>query len=131
MANLYDTSATTALNDQQYINKLYDDKSSKQNTLPQENYKATVGQLDAGAQRTDTLSDAYRERTAVEAGAVANDFAQSAAGSTNIAGREAQAGLSFGNQRQKNMTALNQQQHHANAGKSGRPGREIRRCSPG
>ena len=57
MATLKDTSALASLNEQDYLNKLYEDKNQKQNHTLTEGYNAVTGSLE-GAQ------DSIQQQTA-------------------------------------------------------------------
>lgn len=115
MANMKDTAATGALNEDKYINKIYDTALGSQSKLLEDTYKNNGQVVNAGQEQNRNLTDAYLDRTRVEAPGVSNGAYGRLMGAGGPAGREAQAGLSFGNQRQKNLSALTQQQNQADA----------------
>lgn len=115
MPTIKDTAATSALNEDKYINKLYDTSLGSQSKLLEETYKGNTQVADAGQQQNKALTDAYLSRTKVEAPGVNNSAYKRFAGQGGGIGREVQAGLSFGNQQQRNLSALNGQQAQADA----------------
>lgn len=114
MPTIKDTAATSALNEDKYINKLYDDAQGSQQKLLQDNYSRNSAQLDAGKQASQALTDAYLGRTKVETPGV-NNGAYAPVQNSGVAGREAQTGLSFGNRNQRNVTQLQSQQAQIDA----------------
>lgn len=110
MATIKDTSALKALNEQDYINKLYDKAGSSQKELLQQNYTDNMGLLDQEQQNTQKQTDQYVNRTAVENRQAAKLYGT---GRKTSAGANAQAALTQGNARQANVTALNKQQNQA------------------
>ena len=52
MANLYDTSANSAFNEDRYINKIYDSTLDAHKKAVQQGYDKSVQQLTAGQQNT-------------------------------------------------------------------------------
>lgn len=118
MPDLYNGSATSALNEKDYINKIYDKIGGSQKDILKDNFDQSTQQLNGGQQNVQKITDAYQQRTQVEADRAANAY-KNAIGSrpsgASSLGGNAQAGLSFGNQNQANTTALNQQH-------GGRPG---------
>lgn len=113
MPTIKDTAATSALNEDKYVNKLYDTALGSQSKLLEDNYKNNGQAVNAGQAQNRKLTDAYLDRTRVEAPGVNNGAYGRLAGTGGPAGREAQAGLSFGNQKQRNLSALNGQQSQA------------------
>ena len=115
MSNIYSGSATGALNEKEYINKIYDKIGNSQKDTLKENYDASVKQLDTGAQTVNGQTADYMKRAYVENGRAANNYQASPAstGSSRL-GSNAQAALTLGNQNKANITALNQQQAAAN-----------------
>ena len=113
MANLRDTGANSAFNEDKYINKLYDNTVENQKKVLQEGFDQSVQQLTAGQQATQQQTEDYLKRAYVE-GQRAADTVQKASGNqTAGAGAAAQAALTIGNQDQKNQTALQKQQQAA------------------
>lgn len=115
MANIKDTAATSALNEDKYVNKIHDTSLGSQSKLLEETYKNNGQVLNAGQEQNKRLTEAYLGRTKVEAPGVSNGAYGRLTGPGGPIGREAQTGLSFGNQRQKNLSALNTQQSQADA----------------
>ena len=120
MANLYDTAGTSALNEKQYINKLYDTSLGAQKDAVKEGYEASIQQLNASQKNTQGQTQEYLKRAYVEGNrATGNMNTASGAGGATVsgmgAGANAQKKLTLGNQNQANATALNQQQAAADA----------------
>lgn len=113
MATIKDTAATSALNEEQYINKLYDTAGEDQNKVLQDSYNQSNQQLSSGQESTQKLTQAYLDRTNAETPGASTYVPLS--GAERTAGYQAQANLSFGNQQQKNVTQLNEQQQAADA----------------
>ena len=114
MATLKDTSALSSLNEQDYLNKLYEDKSQKQNNTLNEGYNATTGALE-GAQGSIQQQTAQNiQRTNVEADKATERYQQEQIPKLS-AGASAQAALNAGNQKQKNITELQQREAAAQA----------------
>lgn len=111
MANLRDSSALSALNEKDYINKLYDSNTDTTKKLLQDNYTQNTGLLDSEKQNTQKQTDAYVDRTNVESKQSQNAYT----GPKLTLGASAQESLSRGNAVQKNTTSLNQQQAEADA----------------
>lgn len=108
MASLYTDSAVNALNENDYINKLYDSTLESQKKTLQDGYDASVKQLDTGQQQTQAQTNDYVQRANVEGEKAAENYGASAGKLSS--GSNAQAALTLGNQNQSNVTALNQQQ---------------------
>lgn len=109
MATIRDTAATSALNEEQYINKLYGDSSNAQKELLQQNYTDNLGALDAQKQSVQQQTQQNLGRTNAEAGQMSQAYKQ-----RNISyGASAQAGLSQWNQRQASTNALIGKQNEA------------------
>lgn len=120
MPNIYDTQGTSALNEKQYINKLYDTSMGAQKDAVEDGYKKSIMQLNASQKNTQGQTQEYLKRAYVEGGrASGNMKAASGAGGATVsgmgAGANAQTRLTLGNQNQANATALNQQQAAADA----------------
>lgn len=113
MATLRDTAATSALNEDKYINKLYDSTLSSQNNAIKQGYEKSGQQLTSGQKQTQKLTDAYLDRTKVEApGTGSSMLGTPSIGGFGVGG-SSQAALSFGNQQQQNVSQLNAQQNAA------------------
>lgn len=111
MATLYDTSATKALNEDAYINKLYDGTLDSQKKALQQGYDDSVKQLTTGQQNTQKQTSDYVKRAYVE-GQRASGHVQKPATYPGLGngGANAQARLTMGNQQQRNVSTLNNQQ---------------------
>lgn len=114
MANLYDQSATSALNEDAYINKLYDNSLGAYKNALQQGYDSSVKQLAAGQQSTQKQSSDYLKRAYVEgqraSGHLQKPAAAVSAQALGSGAAGAQARLAMGNQQQKNVSALTSQQ---------------------
>lgn len=114
MASLYDTSATKALNEDAYINKLYDGTMESQKKALQQGYDNSVKQLTTGQDSTKKQTSDYVKRAYVEgqraAGHVQKPTPSIPAPGLGNGGASAQARLTIGNQQQKNVSMLNNQQ---------------------
>lgn len=114
MASLYDTSATKALNEDAYINKLYDGTLESQKKALQQGYDNSVKQLTTGQDSTKKQTSDYVKRAYVEgqraAGHVQKPTPSIPAPGLGNGGASAQARLTIGNQQQKNVSMLNNQQ---------------------
>ena len=110
MATLKDQSATSALNEDKYINKNFDTILGSQKDTIKKNYESSGKQLASGQDATQKLTDAYLDRTRVESPMSSGGGYVPMSGGMKAAGIGAQAALSFGNQNQKNISALKQQQ---------------------
>lgn len=114
MANLTDTSAYKALDEEKYINELYDKGQDTQKKLLQDNYTQNTGALDTEQERVERQTGDALERTYVEAAKGANIYA-GGTGKTLSTGANQQAALSQGVTRQANVTDLKGQQDQADA----------------
>lgn len=112
MPNINDSSAMSALNEKDYINKLYDTNTEGQKKLIQENYTDNMGVLNQEQQKTQQQTAGYVDRTAVENQQAKSIYANGN-GQNVSAGANLQASLYQDNARQKNTTQLNQQQNQA------------------
>ena len=114
MASLYDTSATKALNEDAYINKLYDGTLESQKKALQQGYDNSVKQLTTGQDSTKKQTSDYVKRAYVEgqraAGHVQKPTPKISTPGMSNGGAGAQARLTMANQQQANVTALNNQQ---------------------
>lgn len=111
MANLTDSSALSALNEKDYINKLYDSNTDTTKKLLQDNYTQNEGLLNTEKQNVQNQTTAYVDRTNVEAQQSKNAYT----GPKLTLGASAQESLSRGNAQQSNVTSLNQKQAEADA----------------
>lgn len=114
MASLYDTSATKALNEDKYINSIYDATLNAQKDAIRQGYDNSNAALSSGQDATKSLTDAYVDRTNVEASKIqtpqtGGGLVTPYPGRTSTAAN-AQTRLTLGNQRAGNLTALQKQQ---------------------
>ena len=113
MADFKDFTATSALNQDDYINKLYDKRQQSQQQLAQQNQKDSESFLSGQSHALSGQTDNYQQRTQVEAQKAAQ---QPTYAPKNLsAGAAAQVGLSRGNQLQKDTSALDARQAQAQA----------------
>ena len=93
MPTIKDTAATSALNEDKYINKLYDESMNSQKNLLDQNMAENNGVLDQEKQNVQKQTDDNLQRTYVEAAKAAGVY--SGPGTPKISGgAAAQAGLS-------------------------------------
>lgn len=111
MATLKDSSALSALNEQDYINKLYDSNTDTQKKLLEDNYTQNNGLLDSEKQSVQQQTATNIDRTNVESQQAQNAYT----GPKLSLGASAQESLTRGNAQQANTTALNQKQAEADA----------------
>lgn len=111
MATIRDTAATSALNEEQYINKLYDTNRDNQNKVLQENFSNDNALLNQQEQQTQKQTDAYVNRTGVESQKAANQYGTGGVS----AGAQAQVDLTQENARRRNVNALQGAQNDAQA----------------
>ena len=109
MASIKDTAATSALNEEQYINKLYDTNLGNQNQVLQENYANDGSVLDQEQQKMQQQTDSYVDRTQVEAQKAADLYGDGGLS----AGAQAQVGLSQENAQRRNVQQLREAQNDA------------------
>lgn len=109
MATLKDTSALQALNEKDYINKLYDAAGNGQKQMLQDHYAQNTGVLDKETQGVQQQTADHVQRTYAEAARNAGLYSGGTANRVS-AGGNAQAALSQGNQQQKNVTELKDRQ---------------------
>lgn len=114
MASLKDTSALKALNENEYINKLYDAAGSSQKQMLTDNYSQNTGSLDTAKQTVQQQTDTNINRTNVEAEKAANAY-KSGIGQTMSAGANTQAALTQNVNQQRNVNDLQQKQSVADA----------------
>ena len=112
MATLKDTAATGALNEDKYINKLYDTARDSQKQQLDRNYADNSGFLDSQQQGVQRQTDENLQRTDVEAAKAASEY-QSGQFPRLSGGAAAQAGLSQWNQKTADTNALKNKQNEA------------------
>lgn len=110
MANLYDTGANSAFNEDKYINKIYDSSLDSQKKALTQGYEDSVKQLNAGQQQTREQTSDYVKRAYVEGQRAAGTMEKSAAANPAGVGTNAQTRLALWNQNQANKTTLQNQQ---------------------
>ena len=111
MATLNDTSALNALNEKDYINKLYDNNTDAAKKLLQESYTDNTGVLNTEKNRVQQQTQENVNRTQVEAQAAQDKYT----GPKLSFGAQQQEALNRGNARQANVTDLQQKQSDADA----------------
>ena len=111
MANLYDDSALNALNEKDYINKLYDSNTDAAKKLLQESYTDNSGFLNNEQNRVQQQTQENVNRTQVEAQTAQDQYT----GPKLTLGASQQEALSRGNAQQANVTSLQQKQSDADA----------------
>lgn len=109
MATLRDTSALNALNEKDYVNKLYDTNTDTTKQLLQQNFTDNSGLLNNEQQKVQQQTQENVNRTQVEAQAAQNSYN----GPKLSLGASQQEALSRGNATQKNVTDLQQKQSDA------------------
>lgn len=111
MASIKDTAATSALNEEKYINELYDTGLNNQKKVLQEANAGSNAILDQEQQGLQDLTDAYVDRTNVEA-----QKAKGLYGTGGVsAGAQAQVGLAQENAQRRNVQQLREAQNDADA----------------
>ena len=110
MSNLYDSSALGALNEEEYINKLYDKNEDTTKKLLEEHYTDNSSLLNTEQNRVAQKTDDYVNRTLLEA-----QKAQNAGAIPLSAGANAQVSLVRDNAKQGNVTDLQNQKNEADA----------------
>lgn len=111
MAGINDTSALNALNEKDYINKLYDSNTDTTKKLLEQNFTDNAGTLNQEQNRVQQQTAENVNRTQVEAQSAQDSYN----GPKLTLGASQQEALSRGNATQKNVTDLNQQQAQAQA----------------
>jgi hypothetical protein len=111
MATLYDDSALNALNEKDYINKLYDSNTDAAKKLLQESYTNNSGFLNNEQNRVQQQTQENVNRTQVEAQTAQDQYT----GPKLTLGASQQEALSRGNAQQANVTSLQQKQSDADA----------------
>lgn len=110
MANPIDPISQTQ-EDTRFINKLYDSTLEQQKQSLTDNFSQNTGALNTEKQNVQQQSDAYRERTNVEA----EKGNRNAPVSGLSSGAQSQAALTLDNQQKKDTTTLNDAQSQADA----------------
>ena len=111
MATIKDTAATSALNEEQYINKLYDTNLGNQNKVLQDNFSNDNVLLDEAQKHTQQQTDQYVNRTDVEAKKANDNYGTGGLS----AGAQAQVNLTQENAQRRNTSALQGAQRDADA----------------
>lgn len=111
MASIQTNSATSALNEEKYINKLYDAVNEKQKNLLTENQNEAAGELDALNQSVQQQVDTINDRTNVEAQKVQQIYNPPKVS----ASAQQQIALAMDNQKKKNLTSTQTVQEQADA----------------
>ena len=114
MATLKDTAALGSLNEQDYLNKLYDTKGSTQSQTLQSNDIANTGVLDTEKQTVQQQTAENLQRTEVEAQKAQQQYQQEQIPKVS-AGASAQAALTQSNQKKKNVNELQDKEAQADA----------------
>lgn len=110
MANLYESSALSSLNEKDYINKLYDTNTDTTKKLLEQYYTDNSGALNTEQERVGQTADDYVNRTLVEA-----KKAQDVGTVPMSTGAKAQEALVRGNAQQANVTDLQKQRSETDA----------------
>lgn len=111
MPNIKNASATGALNEDQYINKLYDNVIDKQKDLLKDNQNAAATELDA-------LKESVQQQTNTNLGRVnveAQRLQQAYKAPNTSPGVQQQIALAMDNQKKKNVTSMRTVQSEADA----------------
>lgn len=111
MADLYSDSALNALNEKDYINKLYDSNTDAAKKMLQESYTDNSGFLNTEQNRVQQQTQENVNRTQVEAQTAQDKYT----GPKLSLGAQQQEALNRGNARQANVTDLQQKQSDADA----------------
>ena len=111
MPTINDTSATKALNEDQYINKVYDSVIDKQKNLLKENYTQAGTSLDAEKQSVQQQTDTNLGRVNVEA----QKLQEAYKGPKLSPAAQQQAVLAMDNQQKKNVSTMKTAQDEADA----------------
>lgn len=120
MAETTSTTSTSAstytpVNDEEYINKIYDSNLTSQKSTLESNYNTNISNLDAEKEANQKTTDTNLNRTYVENAKANKNYneVQNAYGLTS--GAMAQARLASDNQLQADLTALRKTQQSADA----------------
>ena len=111
MPDIKTASATSALNEDQYINKLYDNVIDKQKNLLNENQNAAATELDALKQSVQQQTNTNLGRVNVEAQRLQQAYKAPNVSST----AQQQIALAMDNQKKKNVTTMKTVQSEADA----------------
>lgn len=111
MPSINNTSATKALNEDAYINKVYDNVADKQKNLLKENYTQAGTALDAEKQSVQQQTNTNLGRVNVEA----QKIQQAYKGPKLSPAAQQQAALSMDNQQKKNVSTIKSVQSEADA----------------
>ena len=111
MATMKDAAATGALNEEDYINKLYDQMQDQQKKLLVDAFSENTGALDTAKQEVQNQTDTHLQRTDVEAQKTRQGY-KPANVSSSI---DQQASLAMGNQQRKNVSTLQDARAEADA----------------
>ena len=111
MADLYTDSALKALNEQDYINKLYDSNNDTTKQLLQQNFTDNTGVLNTEQNKVQQQTQENVNRTQVEAQSAQDQYT----GPKLSLGAQQQEALSRGNATQGNVNSLQQQQSDIDA----------------
>lgn len=111
MPNIKNASATGALNEDQYINKLYDNVIDKQKDLLKDNQNAAATELDALKESVQQQTNTNLGRVNVEAQRLQQAYK---APNTSLSVQQ-QIALAMDNQKKKNVTAMRTVQSEADA----------------
>jgi hypothetical protein len=111
MATLKDTSALNALNEKDYVNKLYDNNTETTKKLLEQNYSDNQGVLGNEQNRVQQQTQENVNRTQVEAQGMQDKYT----GPKLSLGATQQEALSRGNAQRANVTNLQQKQSDAEA----------------
>ena len=114
MPTIKDTAATSALNEDKYINKLYDETLKKQQGTLTEHRDQNAGALNEAQQSVQQQTQVNLDRTQVEAEKMNGQHKQPG-GAQISSGASAQAGLSQWNQQAADRTNLQGKQQAADA----------------
>lgn len=109
MATIKDTAATSALNEDKYINKLYGSSGDAQKKMLEENYAANTEDLDEAKKQVQQQTQTNIQRTNAESKLMAQGYGQRPVSY----GGSQQAGISQWNQRQADNNALIGKQNDA------------------
>ena len=111
MTNFSTESATGALNDEEYINKIYDSIHNKQTGMLKEHYTDNTAALDTEKQNVQQQTEANLERTDVESQKLQQGYKPQNVSSVV----DQQASLAMENQKRKNVSTLRDVQSEADA----------------
>lgn len=109
MAGIRDTAATSALNEEEYINKLYDGNLENRNQGLKEGFDSANAVLDETQGQTRQKAEGYAVRTETEAGKISDLYGDGGV----TPGAQAQLQLSRENAQRKNVTDLRAAQDDA------------------